>query len=139
MDMRISLVTLGCRDVAGTRAFYEAIGWRDPKVYGDHTVFWQAGGMVLALYTRDRLAQGAGLDDSGGWGGVELAYNVGSPAEVDAVMAEVAGAGGRVTVQPEEQVWGGYSGHFTDPEGHAWEVAHNPGWKLLEDGSVSLG
>jgi predicted lactoylglutathione lyase len=138
MDKRISLITLGCRDVLGTCKFYEALGWSDPKIIGDHTVFWQAGGMVLALWKRDEQAKEGGVEDSGGWGGVTLAYNVGSPEEVDAVMADVERAGGKVTGPPEKKFWGGYSGVFTDPEGHAWEVAHNPSWELLEDGSLRL-
>lgn len=139
MDRRVSLVTLGCRDVPAARAFYERIGWSDPVVHEDHTVFWQAGGMILALYTRERLAADSGLEDSGGWGGVSLAYNVGAPEEVDAVFAEVERAGGRVTAAPAKASWGGYTGVFTDPEGHAWEVAHNPGFVLRDDGTVSLG
>jgi catechol 2,3-dioxygenase-like lactoylglutathione lyase family enzyme len=138
MDKRISAVTLGCRDVPAARVFYEKLGWSDPTVIGDHTVFWQAGGMILALYTRERLAEDSGLDDSGGWGGVSLAYNVGSPEEVDAVFAAVEGAGGRITAAPAKAFWGGYTGTFTDPEGHAWEVAHNPGWTLHDDGTISL-
>jgi predicted lactoylglutathione lyase len=139
MDKRISLVTLGCRDVPAAREFYEALGWSDPTVIGDHTVFWQAGGMILALYSRDRLAADSGLEDNGGWGGVSLAYNVGSAEEVDAVFAEVERVGGRVTSAPAKAFWGGYTGVFTDPEGHAWEVAHNPGWELHDDGTISLG
>jgi hypothetical protein len=139
MDKRVSLVTLGCRDVPRARAFYEAIGWSGPTVIGDHTVFWQAGGMVFGLWKRDEMNQATRLEDDGGYGGVMLAYNVGSPEEVDAVMAEVERAGGRVTAPPETAFWGGYTGVFADPEGHAWEVAHNPGWTLNEDGSISLG
>jgi predicted lactoylglutathione lyase len=138
MDKRISLVTLGCRDVPAARAFYEAIGWSDPKVYGDHTVFWQAGGMVLALWEREAMAESYGLADGPGFGGVALAYNVGSPEEVDVAIGDAERAGGRVTAAPEKQPWGGYSGAFTDPEGHAWEVAHNPGWQLRDDGTISL-
>jgi catechol 2,3-dioxygenase-like lactoylglutathione lyase family enzyme len=138
MDKRISVVTLGCRDVPATRRFYEAMGWSDPVAIEDHTVFWQAGGMVLALYTRERLAADSGLEDSGGWGGVTIAYNVGSPEEVDAVFAAVEPAGGRIAAPPEKVSWGGYTGVFCDPEGHAWEVAHNPGWTLREDGTISL-
>ena len=139
MDKRISLITLGCRDVPKAREFYEALGWSDPVAIEDHTVFWQAGGMILALYSRDRLAADSGLRDSGGWGGVALAYNVGSREEVDAVFAEVAQAGGTVTSPPEEAFWGGYTGTFTDPEGHAWEVAHNPSWTMRQDGTVEMG
>lgn len=139
MQKRISLITLGCRDVPRARAFYEQLGWSDPVVYGDHTVFWQAGGMILALYVRDKLAESSGVEDTGGWGGIALAYNVDSPEEVDAVLADAERAGGTVTAPAEEQFWGGYSGTFTDLDGYPWEVAHNPSWTIADDGTVSLG
>ena len=91
--------------------------------------------MIVALWGRDQLAEDTGVEDSGGWGGVTLAYNTRSPEEVDAVLAEVEAAGGTVLRRGAETFWGGYSGAFADPEGHAWEVAHNPHWTLAEDGS----
>jgi uncharacterized glyoxalase superfamily protein PhnB len=95
--------------------------------------------MVVALWGRDKLAEDTGVVDSGGWGGVTLAHNVGSPAEVDAIVQEVRDAGGTVLRDGAETFWGGYSGVFADPDGHAWEVAHNPHWTLAGDGSVHLG
>ena len=138
MEQRVSLVTLGVRDLARARAFYETLGWRTNAAPGDEVVFFQAGGMIIALWGRAELAEDSGVEDSGGWGGITLAHNVRSPAEVDAVVAEAEAAGATVMRPAAATFWGGYSGAFTDPDGHAWEVAHNPHWTLAEDGSVSL-
>ena len=138
MEQRVSLVTLGVRDLARARAFYETLGWRTNAAPGDEVVFFQAGGMIIALWGRAELAEDSGVEDSGGWGGITLAHNVRSPAQVDAVIAEAEAAGATVTRPGAATFWGGYSGAFTDPDGHAWEVAHNPHWTLAEDGSVSL-
>jgi uncharacterized protein len=138
MEQRVSLVTLGVRDLGGARAFYEALGWTTNAAPDDDVVFFQAGGMIVALWGRAELAEDSGVEDSGGWGGIALAHNVRSPGEVDAVLAEAESAGATVTRPGAETFWGGYSGAFTDPDGHAWEVAHNPHWTLAEDGSVSL-
>ena len=138
MEQRVSLVTLGVRDLARARSFYEALGWKTGAEPNDDVVFFQAGCMVLALWGRDQLAEDSGVEDGGGWGGVTLAYNARSPAEVDGVMQEAAAAGARITRPAAETFWGGYSGTFSDPEGHAWEVAHNPHWTLDEDGSIRL-
>jgi catechol 2,3-dioxygenase-like lactoylglutathione lyase family enzyme len=138
MEQRLSLVTLGVADLARARAFYEALGWRsdtDPEL---GVAFFQAGGMVVALWDRELLAEDSGVEDPGGWGGVTLAYNVRSPDEADAVLAEAERAGARIARRGAETSWGGYSGAFVDPDGHPWEVAHNPHWKLGDDGSVSL-
>jgi uncharacterized protein len=93
----------------------------------------------VSLWSRRSLAEDSGVEDGGGWGGITLAYNVGSPAEVDATIDEARSAGARIAREPAETFWGGYSGVFVDPEGHPWEVAHNPHWTLRDDGSVSLG
>jgi catechol 2,3-dioxygenase-like lactoylglutathione lyase family enzyme len=138
VEQRVSLVTLGVSDVARARAFYEALGWQVGWT-DDDVVFFQAGGMILALWDRARLADDSGVTDGGGWGGMTLAHNVRSPAEVDAVIAEAARAGARIARPAGETFWGGYSGVFVDPDGHPWEVAHNPRWRIAEDGSVSLG
>ena len=138
MEQRVSLITLGVRDLARARAFYEALGWTTNAEPGDDVVFFQAGGMIVSLWDRGRLAADTGVEDAGGWGGITLAYNTRSDAEVDAVLAEVAAAGGTVLRPGAPTFWGGYSGAFADPEGHAWEVAHNPHWAIAEDGSVSL-
>jgi uncharacterized protein len=139
MDQRISLITLGYRDYARARDFYAALGWTDAVAPDDEVVFFQAGGMVLALWDRAKLAEDSAVQDGGGWGGITVAYNVGSPEEVDAVLADAKAAGGTVGRPGAKTPWGGYSGVFFDPEGHPWEVAHNPNWTVREDGSVSLG
>ncbi len=133
----MSLVTLGVADVPRARAFYEALGWTVGDAPGD-VVFFQAGGMIVALWDRARLAEDTGVSDPGGWGGVTLAHNVGSREEVDAVVEEGRTAGATIGREPAETFWGGYSGLFLDPDGHPWEVAWNPGWTLAEDGSVRL-
>ena len=139
MEQRVSLVTLGVADLARARGFYEALGWTTRAAPEDDIVFFQAGGMVVALWDREQLAADSGVEDGGGWGGVTLAHNVRSPAEVDAVLAAAGAAGARIVRPGAATFWGGYSGAFVDPEGHPWEVAHNPHWALAEDGSVSLG
>jgi predicted lactoylglutathione lyase len=137
MDQRLSLVTLGVADTGRARSFYEALGWSGETPDGD-VVFFQAGGMIVALWGRDDLSADSGLADSGGWGGVTLAYNVGSPGEVDSVLTEAGRAGAAIGRPGAPTEWGGYSGVFIDPDGHPWEVAHNPGWRLAEDGSIHL-
>jgi uncharacterized protein len=137
MDQRISLITLGVADTGRARAFYEAMGWKGESPDGD-VVFFQAGGMIVALWGRGDLARDSTVDDGGGWGGVTLAYNVNSPAEVDAVIDEAAAAGATIGRRGATTFWGGYSGVFVDPDGHPWEVAHNPAWPIAADGSVRL-
>ena len=138
MEQRLSLVTLGVTDLARARAFYEALGWATGAEPGDDVVFFQTGGMIVALWDRERLAEDSGVEDSGGWGGVTLAFNVRSPAEVDAVIDEARAAGARIAREGAETFWGGYSGVFVDPDGHPWEVAHNPYWTIGDDGSTRL-
>jgi catechol 2,3-dioxygenase-like lactoylglutathione lyase family enzyme len=138
MEQRISLVTLGVSDLARARRFYEALGWRTSAGPDDDVVFFQAMGMVLALWGRAELAADSSVEDSGGWGGVALAHNVRSPEDVDAVLAEASAAGATIGRSGAATFWGGYSGVFIDPDGHPWEVAHNPHWTLGEDGSVTL-
>jgi uncharacterized protein len=138
MEQRVSVITLGVRDLRRARDFYEALGWKTNASPGDDVVFFQAGGMVVSLWGRDQLAEDSGVQDGGGWGGTTLAHNVRSPAEVDAVLAQANAAGGTITRPGGETFWGGYSGVFTDPDGHPWEVAHNPHWTVAEDGAVRL-
>jgi catechol 2,3-dioxygenase-like lactoylglutathione lyase family enzyme len=138
MEQRVSLITLGVSDLARARAFYEALGWTTRAAPGDDVVFFQAGGMVVALWDRASLAEDSGVEDSGGWGGLTLAHNVRSPAEVVAVIEEARAAGADIVREPAETFWGGYSAAFTDPDGHPWEVAHNPRWTIHEDGSAEL-
>ena len=138
MEQRVSLVTLGVRDLARARSFYEALGWQTGAAAGDDVVFFQAGGMVLALWSRESLAEDSAVEDAGGWGGVTLAYNTRSPGEVDAVIEEARRAGATIGREPAATFWGGYSGVFLDPDGHPWEVAHNPHWTVAGDGSTRL-
>ena len=137
MEQRVSLITLGVADTRRSRRFYEALGWSGESP-DDDVVFFQTGGMILALWGRDKLAADSAVVDAGGWGGVTLAYNVASPGEVDTVLAAAAAAGATIGRSGATTFWGGYSGVFIDPDGHPWEVAHNPGWTLTEDGSVRL-
>ncbi len=138
MDQRLSLITLGVQDLERARAFYEALGWKTGAEPGDDVVFFQAGGMIVALWDRGTLAEDTVMDDPGGWGGVTLAYNTRSAPEVDDVIEEARAAGATIAREPAETFWGGYSGVFVDPEGHPWEVAHNPRWTIADDGSVRL-
>lgn len=137
MDRRISLVTLGVADLGRARAFYEALGWRGQEV--EETVFFQAGALVLVLWGRGKLAADAGVPDDGcGFDGVTLAQNVRSAGEVDVVVAAAAEAGATVTRRPAPTFYGGYAGVFLDPDGHAWEIAHNPGFTLTDEGALVL-
>lgn len=138
MEPRVSLITLGVRDLAAARTFYGAIGWTPHPSSPDGVVFFQSGGMVLALWGRAQLAEDSGVTDTGGWGGVTLAHNVRSPAEVDAVLAAAEAAGATIARPGAATFWGGYSGIFIDRDGHPWEVAHNPGWTIRDDGSIRL-
>jgi hypothetical protein len=138
MEQRVSLITLGVSDLARARAFYEALGWKTGASPAHDVVFFETGGSVLALWGREQLAEDSAVEDTGGWGGVTLAYNGRSPDEVDTVIDEARAAGARIAREPAPTFWGGYSGVFVDPEGHPWEVAHNPHWTIADDGSVSL-
>jgi uncharacterized protein len=139
MEQRLSLVTLGVSDLARSRAFYEALGWKTGATPADDVAFFQAGGMIVALWGREQLAEDSGVEDQGGWGGITLAYNCRSPEEVDAVIDEARAAGAHIPRAGAPTFWGGYSGVFVDPDGHPWEVAHNPHWTVGPDGSVKLG
>jgi predicted lactoylglutathione lyase len=129
---------MGVRDLARARQFYERLGWKTDSNAEDGVVFFQSPGSILGLWDRAQLAADSGVKDSGGWGGVTLAYNARSREEVDAVLAEARAAGASIARAGAETFWGGYSGVFIDPDGHPWEVAHNPFWKIREDGSVQL-
>ncbi len=139
MKPRVSVITLGVSDLSRARRFYEALGWTSRSDPGADVVFFESGGMILSLWDRGRLAEDSGVPDEGAFGGVTLAQNVGSEAEVDAVLATAARAGATVSRPPAETFWGGYSGCFVDPDGHPWEIAYNPHWTLAEDGSVAVG
>jgi len=137
VEQRVSLITLGVRDLARARRFYEALGWRGQEVEG--TVFFQAGGLALVLWSRQLLAADAGVDDDGSaFGGIVLAHNVRAAADVDALLAAAEAAGASVSKPASPTPWGGYAGCFRDPDGHAWEVAHNPGFPLADDGTLTV-
>jgi catechol 2,3-dioxygenase-like lactoylglutathione lyase family enzyme len=138
MDPRISVITLGVTDMARARAFYERLGWRASSQSQPGVTFFQVGGLVLSLYGREALAEDAQVPLGSGFGGVTLAYNVRSKAEVAATLAEAERAGGRILKPAQDVFWGGHSGYFADPEGHAWEVAWNPFWTFKSDGSIQL-
>jgi predicted lactoylglutathione lyase len=138
MEQRVSLITLGVSDLARSRAFYEALGWKSGAAPEDDVVFFQTGGTVLALWDRERLAEDSAVQDAPGWGGITPAYNTRTPEEVDDVIEEARAAGATIGREPAETFWGGYSAIFIDPDGHPWEVAHNPRWTIEDDGSVRL-
>jgi catechol 2,3-dioxygenase-like lactoylglutathione lyase family enzyme len=139
MEQRVSVITLGVADLARARAFYEALGWTSGAAPDDDVVFFQAGGLVVSLWSRTSLAEDSGVtDDGGGWGGITLAHNVRSPAEVDEVIEQARAAGGSIPREPGETFWGGYSAIFADPDGHPWEIAHNPHWTVTDDGETRL-
>jgi predicted lactoylglutathione lyase len=139
MNQSIALITLGVADIERASAFYRALGWT-PALEVEETIFFQANGVVLVLWARSKLAEDMGIEDAGeGWGGSALAHNVGSRDEVDAITEQARTAGAVVTREPAETFYGGYAAGFRDPDGHAWEIAHNPGFPLLPDGSVVVG
>ena len=138
MDQRVSVITLGVDDLERARSFYEALGWRSNTPVEMEVVFFQAGGMVLALWDREKNAEDSGVELGSGYGGVTLAYNVYSPAEVDVTIDQAREAGATISREPGETFWGGSSGVFLDPDGYPWEVAHNPSWTVADDGSVKL-
>ncbi len=139
MEQRLSLVTLGVADLARSREFYERLGWRRSMAKAEGVVFFQAGGMALALFPRSELARDARIAPEGsGFSGISLAYNTRTRDEVDAVLAEAEAAGATLLKPGEEASWGGYSGYFSDPDGFPWEVAWNPSFPMMEDGSIRI-
>jgi len=146
VEQRISLVTLGVADVNRARRFYERLGWRGQAV--DQTVFYQAGGVGVVLWGRDQLAEDSGIADRAGqgageagvdgFGGIALAHNARPRGEVDEVLGAAAGAGAGITQPARETFYGGYAGCFTDPDGHVWEIAYNPGFPLGPDGAITI-
>lgn len=138
MEPRVSLITLGVADLSRSRAFYEALGWQGTEV--EETYFVQAGGSAVVLWSRAKLAADAGItdDSKSGFGGIALAYNARSRDEVDAILDDARSAGATTTKPAAETFYGGYAGYFADPDGHLWEIAHNPGFTLTDDGSLVL-
>jgi catechol 2,3-dioxygenase-like lactoylglutathione lyase family enzyme len=141
MDQRMTMVTLGVRDLARSRKFYEALGWKGRDAGGGDIVFFQLLGSVLGLYPRNALAEDAMLHDdapNAQFGGIALAYNGRDKAEVDRVLAQAKAAGATILKPAQDVFWGGYSGYFADLDGHPWEVAFNPHWPLEADGSLKM-
>lgn len=138
MDQRLSLVTLAVEDLDRSTSFYQGLGW-EVGFTNEAVTFFQLNGVVLSLYRRDLFAEELGVDEATlSPGGQALAYNVREKGEVDAVVDQVRGAGGRVLVEPTDRDWGGRSGYVADPDGHRWEVAWNPAWSIDADGDVDM-
>lgn len=138
-EPRISLITLGVADVATSTRFYETIGLRrHPGQSNEEVSFFALGGIVLALYSREALAADAGLTDLPPRGATSLAYNTRSSLEVDKLVAAFVVAGGQLLRAPYKTHWGGYCGYVADPDGHVWEIAHNPFWEFNTDGTIKL-
>ena len=139
-EPRVSLITLGVDDLARARAFYEAgLGWKASPASQGNIVFFQAGGLAIALYPRRLLAADAGAPAAGeGVPAMTLAQNVREPGEVAVLIAIAEAAGGKIVKAAEDASWGGRSGYFADPDGHLWEVAWNPNFRLAEDGAFEL-
>jgi predicted lactoylglutathione lyase len=139
MQPRVSFVTLGVADIAASRTFYERLGFKASVASQESVTFFDAGGIVLALFGRAALAKDSQMADSKpGFSGIALAHNVASEIEVDSVLAEATGAGARLLKPGQKAFWGGYSGYFSDPDGHIWEVAFNPFMPLDAEGRVTL-
>jgi len=138
MEPRVTLITLGVSDLTRARTFYERLGWRGQEA--EETVFFQGPGHAIVLWSRAKLADDGALHDDGAdaFGGVALAHNVASREEVDRIVEDVIDAGGEVTKPPAETFYGGYAAYFRDPDGHVWEVAHNPSFTLHADGTLTL-
>ncbi len=139
MEQRLSIITLGVKDLERSREFYERLGWRRSMEKAEGIVFFQAGGIAVALYPRQELAKDANIADDGeGFSGTTLAYNARNRQEVDSVLTEAKAAGARILKPAQEAFWGGYSGYFSDPDGFLWEVAWNPGFEIGADGSIHI-
>ena len=136
---RVTLVTLGVKNLTEARAFYARLGWVESKQSQPSVAFFQMNGMALGLFGLSDLAADQGRPDTPlGTGAITLAQNFATEAEVDAAYAAALAAGGTALKAPEKVFWGGYSGYWADPEGHVWEVAMNPFWPLGPDGSLTL-
>ncbi|MGA2736541.1 MAG: VOC family protein [Bryobacteraceae bacterium] len=139
MEQRVSMITLGVKDLKRSMEFYEHLGWRRSLAKAQGVVFFQAGGLALALFPRHELAKDANIAPDGhGFNGISLAYNARNRAEVDSVLQEATAAGARLEKPAQEAFWGGYSGYFSDPDGFLWEVAWNPSFPIAEDGSIRI-
>jgi uncharacterized protein len=139
MEQRISIITLGVEDLKRSADFYERLGWRRSKASSDGIIFFQAGGMALALYPRNELAKDANANLHGdGFRAVSLAFNTRNRNDVDSLLTEAQSAGAKIIKPAQEAFWGGYSGYFSDPDGFLWEIAWNPFFPIAEDGSLRI-
>jgi uncharacterized protein len=139
VEQRITLITLGVRDLQTSVAFFERLGWRRSVNQAEGAAFFQCGGIALSLFPRPELAKDANVSpEGGGFSGFAIAYNTRRKADVDAVLAEAMSCGAEIVRSAHDTSWGGYSGYFRDPDGHLWEVAWNPGFTLDENGAVRL-
>jgi catechol 2,3-dioxygenase-like lactoylglutathione lyase family enzyme len=139
MEQRVSIITLGVTNLDRSREFYERLGWRRSMAHPQGIVFFQVGGMALALFPRPELAKDANIAPDGhGFSGVSLAFNTRNREDVDSVLAEAEAAGAKILKHGEEAFWSGYSGYFSDPDGFLWEVAWNPSFPMDEDGSIRI-
>ncbi|PUB11801.1 VOC family protein [Yoonia sediminilitoris] len=136
---RVTLITLGVADLDRANAFYGAMGWQVTREVPGQVAFYQINGMALGLFGLGALAKDQGRPGAAlGTGAMTLAQNFGTAAEVDAAFAKALAAGATAHKAPEKVFWGGYSGYYAVPDGHVWEVAHNPFWPLNDDGSLTL-
>ena len=140
MNQHLHLVTLGVRDSETSRKFYtEILGWKPSSSSGEDVTFFQAGGIVLSIYPREKLAEDAKVSPVGsGFSGVTLAYNAGSESEVDEIISDLKAKGVNILKEPQKAFWGGYSSYFADPDGYCWEVAYNPFFPFDENGILKL-
>ena len=139
MEQRVSIITLGVANLEQSRQFYERLGWRRSMTESEGIVFFQAGGMAVALYPRGELAKDANVaPDGSGFRGITLAYNARNRSEVDSVLANAVAVGAKLLRPAQEAFWGGYSGYFSDPDGFLWEVAWNPSFPIAADGSIRI-
>jgi catechol 2,3-dioxygenase-like lactoylglutathione lyase family enzyme len=140
MHQHLHLVTLGVRDFETSRKFYtDTLGWKPSSSSGEDVTFFQAGGMVLSIYQREKLAEDAQIEPEGnGFAGFTLAYNAQSESEVDEIIGDLKSRGVKILKEPQKVFWGGYSSYFADPDGNCWEVAYNPFFPFDENGNLKL-
>jgi uncharacterized protein len=139
MEQRVSIITLGVSNLEHSSDFYERLGWQRSMAKAEGIVFFQTGGMALALFPRNELAKDANIAPEGnGFNGISLAYNARTRAEVNSVLEVAEAAGAKILKPAEEAFWGGYSGYFSDPDGFLWEVAWNPSFPIAKDGSIQI-
>lgn len=140
MHQHLHLVTLGVRDFETSTKFYvEMLGWKPSNSSNEDVMFFQAGGVVLSIFPREKLAEDAQVEAEGsGFAGITLAYNAQSEAEVDEIINDLRAKGVKILKEPQKVFWGGYSSYFADPDGNCWEVAYNPFFPFDEQGNLKL-